>query len=49
MLRRASSKFIERVYNRQRLHTALDYLSTDEYETGLTRSRQGSPDRNPKP
>jgi putative transposase len=33
-------EFIERVYNRQRLHSALDYLSPDEYEAGLTRLRQ---------
>lgn len=31
--------FIEQVYNRQRLHSALDYLSPDEYEAGLTRLR----------
>jgi transposase InsO family protein len=33
-------EFIERVYNRQRLHSALDYLSPDEYEAGLTRLHQ---------
>jgi len=34
-------EFIEVVYNRQRLHSALDYLSPDEYEAGLMRLRQG--------
>ncbi len=33
--------FIETVYNRQRLHSALDYLSPDEYEEKLSRSRPG--------
>ncbi|MCG8405179.1 MAG: IS3 family transposase [Phycisphaerales bacterium] len=33
-------EFIERVYNGQRLHSALDYLSPDDYEAGLTRLRQ---------
>ena len=36
-------EFIERIYNRQRLHSALDYLSPDEYEAGLTRLRQDPP------
>ncbi|WP_168247761.1 MULTISPECIES: IS3 family transposase [unclassified Mesorhizobium] len=33
-------EFIEVVYNRQRLHSALDYLSPDEYETDLMQLRQ---------
>ena len=33
--------FIETVYNRQRLHSALDYLTPEEYEAKLTRSGQG--------
>ncbi len=42
-------EFIERVYNSQRLHSALDYLSPDEYDAGLARLRQQpltEPDRN---
>lgn len=35
--------FIETIYNRQRLHSALDYLSPDDYEAGLTRLRQEPP------
>jgi len=27
--------FIEMAYNRQRLHSALDYLSPEEYEAAL--------------
>ncbi|TIP10517.1 MAG: transposase [Mesorhizobium sp.] len=38
--RKRIGEFIERVYNKQRLHSALDYLSPDEYEAGLTRLRQ---------
>jgi len=34
--------FIDTVYNRQRLHSALDYLSPEEYEATLSRS-QGAP------
>ena len=34
-------QFIERVYNRQRLHSALDYLSPEEYEAKLPSLRQG--------
>lgn len=33
--------FIETVYNRQRLHSALDYLSPEEYEESMPRSWQG--------
>jgi putative transposase len=33
--------FIETVYNKQRLHSALDYLSPEEYEERLKRSRRG--------
>jgi putative transposase len=33
--------FIETVYNRQRLHSALDYLSPEEYEAALPPLRQG--------
>ncbi len=33
--------FIEQVYNRQRLHSALDYLSPEEYEAALPPSGQG--------
>jgi putative transposase len=35
--------FIEEVYNRQRLHSALDYLSPQEYEEKLRRFRPGVP------
>ncbi len=34
-------QFIEQVYNRQRLHSALDYLSPEEYEANLMPLRQG--------
>lgn len=33
--------FIEQVYNRQRLHSALDYLTPEEYEETLPPLRQG--------
>lgn len=33
--------FIETVYNRQRLHSALDYLTPEEYEATLPPLRQG--------
>jgi len=35
--------FIEEVYNRQRLHSALDYQSPQEYEEKLPRFRPGVP------
>jgi len=35
--------FIEAVYNSQRLHSALDYLSPEEYETKLPRVRRAVP------
>ncbi|MFN7025752.1 MAG: transposase [Pseudorhizobium sp.] len=35
--------FIETVYNRQRLHSALDYRSPDAYETALMQLRQQTP------
>ena len=35
--RSAIGAFIETVYNRQRLHSALDYRSPDEYEATLGR------------
>jgi len=38
--RRQIGAFIEQVYNRQRLHSALDYLSPEEYEETLPRSRR---------
>ena len=36
-------EFIETVYNQQRLHSALDYLSPEEYEKNLPGSRHGVP------
>jgi len=38
--------FIEQIYNRQRLHSALDYLSPQEHEQNLPRLRPGAPGRN---
>ncbi len=35
--------FIEQTYNQQRLHSALDYLSPQEYEQNLPRLRPGVP------
>ena len=35
--------FIETVYNRQRLHSALDYLSPEEYEENAPRVRRAVP------
>ncbi|TAN61205.1 MAG: IS3 family transposase [Magnetospirillum sp.] len=35
--------FIETVYNRQRLHSALDYLSPEEYELTVPRLRRAVP------
>ncbi|TIU05121.1 MAG: transposase, partial [Mesorhizobium sp.] len=34
--RRRIASFIEDVYNRQRLHSALDYLTPEEYEKTLS-------------
>jgi putative transposase len=42
--RSAIGAFIETVYNRQRLHSALAYRSPDEYETALGRLSGSSPD-----
>ena len=41
--RSAIGAFIETVYNRQRLHSALAYRSPDEYETALGRVPVMSP------
>lgn len=46
--RREIGTFIETVYNRQRLHSALDYLSPEEYELSLDKASwviapQGAP------
>jgi transposase InsO family protein len=40
----AIGAFIESVYNRQRLHSALDYRSPDEYETTITRLAGAPPE-----
>jgi putative transposase len=42
--RSAIGAFIETVYNRQRLHSALAYRSPDEYETALGRLSESSPE-----
>ncbi|MBO0800947.1 MAG: IS3 family transposase [Blastocatellia bacterium] len=42
--RSAIGAFIETVYNRQRLHSALAYRSPDEYETALARLSESSPE-----
>jgi transposase InsO family protein len=39
--RRKIGLFIETVYNRARLHSALDYLTPEEYEATLPQQRQG--------
>ena len=41
--RAAIGPFIDKVYNVQRLHSALDYLTPHEYEEKLSRFRPGVP------
>ena len=41
--------FIEQVYNRQRLHSALDYLPPAEYEENLARLGGAVPPRQAEP
>lgn len=36
-------EFIDAVYNKQRLHSAIDYQPLDEYESGLLRLRREAP------
>ncbi|RWO22467.1 MAG: IS3 family transposase, partial [Mesorhizobium sp.] len=40
--RRRIASFIEDVYNRQRLHSALDYLTPEEYEQTLSKSPENA-------
>jgi len=35
--------FVEQIYNRQRLHSALDYLSPQEFESNCPRLWTGKP------
>jgi len=43
--RRAIRRFLETVYNRQRLHSALDYRPPEEFEANLQMSRRASRNR----
>jgi putative transposase len=43
--RRAIGQFLETVYNRQRLHSALDYRPPVEFEANLLRVRPATPRR----
>ena len=41
--RKQVGRFIDEIYNRQRLHSALDYLSPEEYEATLPRMTMRAP------
>ena len=43
--RRAIRRFLETVYNRQRLHSALDYRPPEEFEANLHTLRRASRNR----
>ena len=47
--RRQIGEFIETIYNRQRLHSALRYLSPEEFEAQQTRLIHTPVDRVPRP
>ena len=47
--RAAIGKFIETIYNRQRLHSALRYLSPEEFEAQPIRLIHNPVDRVPRP